>query len=97
MEPPDALTFNDDVVDPSLTAVAATIDYTFGRSFDGFWVGAARCRRGTPLEALGKELPTPGKPPRSSVADVSFGTDSSHAFVLIRHKRTSVLPPSRAQ
>jgi hypothetical protein len=40
LEPPDALTFDDEVVDLEITVVAATIDYTFGRHFDGVWLGA---------------------------------------------------------
>lgn len=40
LEPPDAFTFDDRVVDPNLTAIAATIDRTFGEHFDGFWLGA---------------------------------------------------------
>lgn len=39
LEPPDAFTFDDAVVDPSITVLAATIDYTFG-DFDGVWLGA---------------------------------------------------------
>ncbi len=38
MHLPDAFTFDDDVVDPSLTVVASTIDYTFGHEFDGWWL-----------------------------------------------------------
>lgn len=40
LEPPDAFTFDDQVGDPSITAIAATIDYTFGQNFDGVWLGA---------------------------------------------------------
>jgi hypothetical protein len=40
LSPPDAFTFDDRVDNPSLTVLAATIDYTFGQHFDGPWLGA---------------------------------------------------------
>lgn len=39
-EPPDALAFADEGFEnPTTTAFAVTIDYTFGEHFDGFWIG----------------------------------------------------------
>lgn len=40
LEPPDGFTFDDNIVSPKITALAATIDYTFGEHFDEWWVGA---------------------------------------------------------
>jgi hypothetical protein len=40
LEPPDALAFADEGFEnPTTTAFAVTIDYTFGDHFDGFWLG----------------------------------------------------------
>jgi hypothetical protein len=40
LQPPDALTFDPDVIDPTLTVLATTLDYTFGENLDGVWLGA---------------------------------------------------------
>jgi len=41
LEPPDALAFADKGFrNPTITAFAAIVDYTFGQHFDGFWLGS---------------------------------------------------------